>query len=121
MSSRSALVRCYYRYRLFMGFCCVCCEVLYLALYLLHWPAFRAWRLLPVPLPAALAAWLQGAFGDCLLRGACPVHWAEKPRQLLNWLTATCLPLHCFGCVNRVYLTSLLCAIGPVIGLSKHK
>lgn len=67
MSSRSALVRCYYRRRLFMCFCCVCCEVLYLALYLLHWPAFRAWRPLPVHVPAAAAAWLQGALGDCLV------------------------------------------------------
>ena len=61
VSSRSALVRCYYRRRAFMCFCCVCCEVLYLALYLLHWPAFRAWRPLPVHVPAAAAAWLQGA------------------------------------------------------------
>ncbi|KAK9839296.1 hypothetical protein WJX81_006390 [Elliptochloris bilobata] len=59
VGSRSALVRCYYRRRLFMGFCCVCCEVLYLALYLLHWPAFRAWRPLPLHLPAFAAALFQ--------------------------------------------------------------
>ncbi len=61
VGSRSALVRYYYRQRLFMGFCCVCCEVLYLALYLLHWPRFCAWRPLPLHLPTPLAAWLKGA------------------------------------------------------------
>ncbi|GMH35423.1 hypothetical protein BSKO_03291 [Bryopsis sp. KO-2023] len=39
--SKSFLVRTYYQYRWFMGFCCVSCEVLYLALYLLHWPQPR--------------------------------------------------------------------------------
>lgn len=66
MGSRSALVRCYYRRRLFMGFCCVCCEVLYLALFLLHWPRFRAWRPLPLRVPAPLAAWLKSADGGSL-------------------------------------------------------
>lgn len=70
VSSRSALVRHYYRSRLFMGFCCVCCEVLYLALFLLHWPAARAWRPLPLRVPARLAAWLEGgAHFNC--RGPC--------------------------------------------------
>ena len=35
--SRNIVVRVYYRYRVFMGICCICCEVLYLALYLQHW------------------------------------------------------------------------------------
>lgn len=38
LSSRSRVVQFYYRNRIFMGFCCICCEVLYLALYLLAWP-----------------------------------------------------------------------------------
>jgi CDP-diacylglycerol--inositol 3-phosphatidyltransferase len=39
---------------MFMGFCCICCEVMYLALYLLHWPRFQAAGLLRLP-PALLA------------------------------------------------------------------
>ena len=33
----SWLVRQYYRHRILMGFCCVCCEVLYLSLYMVGW------------------------------------------------------------------------------------
>ncbi|KAI8469031.1 MAG: phosphatidylinositol synthase [Monoraphidium minutum] len=53
--SRSLLVRTYYANRLFMGFCCVCCEVMYLAIYLLHWPRFQTLGLLRLP-PRLLAA-----------------------------------------------------------------
>lgn len=53
-NSRSRVVRFYYQQRLFMGFCCVCCEVLYLCLYLLAWPQYRAWGVLPLP-----QTWLQ--------------------------------------------------------------
>ena len=35
--NQSWLVRYYYTHRIFMGFCCVCCEVLYLAIYMLGW------------------------------------------------------------------------------------
>ena len=38
-ASTSAIVRAYYSNRLFMGACCVSCEVLYLALY-----SFRGWE-----------------------------------------------------------------------------
>lgn len=51
--SRSMLVRFYYRHRIFMGVCCICCEVLYLALYLLHWPDI--WSLPHAQLPPQLA------------------------------------------------------------------
>ncbi len=40
-ASRSWLVRAYYSHRLFMGFCCIACEVLYLAIYCLAWPQFQ--------------------------------------------------------------------------------
>lgn len=67
VASRSALVRLYYRSRVFMGFCCVCCEVLYLALFLLSFPEFqvtgRGSHALPLP-PAAvsrLPGWLLAA------------------------------------------------------------
>jgi len=36
-ASASAVVRFYYKHRLFMGACCISCEVLYLALYALTW------------------------------------------------------------------------------------
>ena len=35
--SRSWLVRTYYSNRLFMGYCCVCCEVLYLVVSAQGW------------------------------------------------------------------------------------
>ena len=38
---------------MFMGFCCICCEVEYLCLYLLHWPRFQQLGLLPLS-PALL-------------------------------------------------------------------
>ena len=85
VSSRSALVRCYYRRRLFMCFCCVCCEVLYLALYLLHWPAFRAWRPLPVHVPAAAVAWLQGVHGNCLVASGLVCQLGVGVRALRFW------------------------------------
>ncbi len=43
-------MRTYYKYRLFMGFCCVCCEVLYLSLYGLAFPALASWRIKELPL-----------------------------------------------------------------------
>ncbi len=46
-------MRFYYQQRLFMGFCCICCEVLYLFLYLLHFPQFHRWP--PAVVVAALA------------------------------------------------------------------
>ncbi|KAK9799740.1 hypothetical protein WJX73_006970 [Symbiochloris irregularis] len=61
--SRSFLVRVYYQRRLFMGVCCICCEVLYLALYLLHWPD-RFWSRPLYALPASLQPHLHS-----LLRG----------------------------------------------------
>lgn len=48
VNSRSRLVRLYYSNRIFMGFCCVCCEVLYLALFLLHLPAYQTLGLMDV-------------------------------------------------------------------------
>eukprot|EP00887_Chlorella_sp_A99_P002910 scaffold6.g2910.t1 len=58
VASSSLVVRFYYRHRLFMGFCCVCCEVLYLCLYLLSWPQYQSWA--PLPLPAALRPLANG-------------------------------------------------------------
>jgi CDP-diacylglycerol--inositol 3-phosphatidyltransferase len=49
VKSRSWLVRTYYKHRLFMGFCCICCEVLYLSMYLLSWQQYKQWALLPLP------------------------------------------------------------------------
>jgi hypothetical protein len=63
-NSRSFVVRAYYRSRLFMGFCCICCEVLYLMLYLLSWPQYTKPAL---HLPAALAELPlpAGAYARC--------------------------------------------------------
>jgi CDP-diacylglycerol--inositol 3-phosphatidyltransferase len=54
VKSRSWLVRMYYRNRMFMGVCCISCEVLYLSLYALDWKQFREWPVLPVALPERL-------------------------------------------------------------------
>ena len=59
-ASRSTVLRAYYTHRLFMGFCCVCCEVLYLMLYLLTWPGVGGPAL---PLPGALAG-LELPYGE---------------------------------------------------------
>ena len=58
--SQSSIVRFYYQHRLFMGFCCICCEVLYLSLYLLHFPAFQTWPAVPLHLPPSLRQHLPG-------------------------------------------------------------
>lgn len=69
IKSGSWLVRTYYKNRIFMGFCCVCCEVLYLLMYTLRFPLFNQWRIphLRVDLPPqfrpyipVLGSWLNG-------------------------------------------------------------
>lgn len=88
--SRSVVVRFYYSNRIFMGFCCVCVEVLYLLLYLMAHPEYRGWA--PVALPGPLAAaakesgWALGR-GDtvpllCLLAAAAIPGFAIK--QAIN-------------------------------------
>ncbi|KAF5833534.1 phosphatidylinositol synthase [Dunaliella salina] len=62
-ASASWLVRKYYQHRFFMGFCCVCCEVLYLAAYGLAFPGPRSWRVLSgmgITLPPQLTKLLPG-------------------------------------------------------------
>lgn len=54
VKSRSWIVRTYYKHRMFMGVCCISCEVLYLSLYALDWKQFREWPVLPVALPERL-------------------------------------------------------------------
>ena len=51
-----------------MGFCCVCCEVLYLALYALAWPRYRALAVGPLPAAAArlLHPWAAPHVGKAL-------------------------------------------------------
>ncbi|GAX81196.1 hypothetical protein CEUSTIGMA_g8629.t1 [Chlamydomonas eustigma] len=63
--SRSWLVRTYYSNRIFMGFCCVCCEVLYLALYGLYFSEIREvrWRAGALALPDSLLKLLP-SLGD---------------------------------------------------------
>lgn len=50
IESRFWILRAYYKSRMLMGFCCLCCEVLYLMLYLLKWPAYH-WLLQHMRLP----------------------------------------------------------------------
>lgn len=60
VNSHSFLVRLYYQKRVFMGFCCVSCEVLYLMCFLCSQPRYQSLGLLPVPLPHQLARLLPG-------------------------------------------------------------
>ncbi|UPR02745.1 phosphatidylinositol synthase [Chloropicon primus] len=56
------LVRSYYANRIFMGTCCVSCELLYLSIYALHWPMdFKDWS---VPLGPAWASWASVVQGE---------------------------------------------------------
>jgi len=54
-------VRLYYSNRIFMGFCCVCCEVLYLALFLLHVPFYQQLGLIDVQLPVPVQQAVEGS------------------------------------------------------------
>lgn len=58
VESRSLMVRLYYRHRLFMGFCCICVEVLYLAAYLLAHEKTHRWA--PLSVPPILARSVRG-------------------------------------------------------------
>lgn len=70
VESRSVVVRFYYRNRIFMGFCCVCCEVLYLALYALAWPRYRALAVgrLPAAAVRLLHPWVAPHLAKALAR-----------------------------------------------------
>jgi CDP-diacylglycerol--inositol 3-phosphatidyltransferase len=84
---RSLLVRLYYQHRLFMGACCVACEVLYLCLYLLAWPeqfGVGGTRSVPVPVPGWGAAVLRRAAGAEALPGplAASLRLAARRREV---------------------------------------
>jgi CDP-diacylglycerol--inositol 3-phosphatidyltransferase len=64
--SRSFIVRFYYKHRIFMGFCCVCVEALYLYAYLLGHEEYQKW--VPVRMPKAVQS-LAAAGGVTLLPG----------------------------------------------------
>jgi len=49
INSRSFIVRFYYQHRIFMGFCCVCVEMLYLCAFLIGHEEFKI--VLPISLP----------------------------------------------------------------------
>jgi len=49
------LVRSYYANRIFMGTCCVSCELLYLSIYALRWPLFQGWSV-------ALGSWVHNCY-----------------------------------------------------------
>eukprot|EP00955_Chlamydomonas_euryale_P057884 356917-Chlamydomonas_euryale.AAC.6 len=94
--SRSWLVSFYYSNRIFMGFCCVCCEVLYLSAYALAFPSMRAFR---TPVPFELAEpfphYLPDGLADALFSSAGVPYlsvllFAAVPgflvKQLCNWV-----------------------------------
>lgn len=79
-----------------MGFCCICCEVEYLALYLLHKPTYQQQYLIPVQLPAVVQQLAVGTVFQTAVKG-----WQGLPavgliallalpgvavKQLCNWV-----------------------------------
>lgn len=93
--SRSWLVSFYYSNRIFMGFCCVCCEVLYLCVYALYFPHMRAFRAPSVvlQLPAVAEQYLPGisqTFSDQGLPYLAILALVTVPgvlvKQLCNWV-----------------------------------
>lgn len=71
--SRSFIVRFYYKHRLFMGFCCVCVEALYLFAYLLGHEEFQKWG--PVGAPKAVQQIFSAAGVSLLPGGKVPFLW----------------------------------------------
>jgi CDP-diacylglycerol--inositol 3-phosphatidyltransferase len=66
-TGRSWLVRLYYSNRIFMGFCCVCCEVLWLSLFALGSPELRSLRSpLSIHLPSSVAGVLPDSLVEVL-------------------------------------------------------
>jgi len=49
---------------------CICCEVMYLALYLLHIPHYQQLWLIPVQLPGPLQQWAAGTPLQELVQGS---------------------------------------------------
>lgn len=79
-------MRLYYSNRIFMGFCCVCCEVLYLALFLLHLPAYQTLGLMDVQVSEEgeqdrLRWWL---LGGRQAHTSCCASWVGCPRTLMR-------------------------------------
>jgi CDP-diacylglycerol--inositol 3-phosphatidyltransferase len=71
--SRSFIVRFYYKHRLFMGFCCVCVEALYLYAYLLGHDEYQKWA--PVAMPRAVQPVFSAAGLKLLPGGKVPLLW----------------------------------------------
>lgn len=71
-----------------MGFCCICCEVLYLSLFLLSVPAYRRVGVLPLTLPAPLARAAAGSGLPQLQQAA--EQWRGLP--LLGLVALAALP-----------------------------
>eukprot|EP00873_Tetraselmis_striata_P003046 jgi/Tetstr1/423310/TSEL_014008.t1 len=86
--SKSWLVRIYYKYRIFMGFCCVCVEVLYLSAYLLHWQhaEHKPWGTVPLPFIKSLPG------GAELLSQAIPHYWREEGIPVLFFVALAATP-----------------------------
>lgn len=72
VKSHSFLVRFYYQHRLFMGFCCVCVEVLYLLLYLLSKHEMHGKYIGYIPLPVQVVSELREKWNVCGPNG-CPL------------------------------------------------
>jgi len=53
-----------------MGFCCICCEVMYLALFILHIPHYQQLWLIPVQLPESLQQWAAGTCLQGVIQGS---------------------------------------------------
>jgi len=108
VTSHSFIVRFYYQHRLFMGFCCICVEALYLFLYLMAFKEFRG-AAAPVTLPRAAMHVLEG-WDMLTTRGDVPV---------LGLLSALALPGFCIK--QMVNVSQLRTAAAQLVELDEMK
>lgn len=71
VDSHSFVVRFYYKHRIFMGFCCVCVEALYLFAYLLAYKEYQSIAS-PLAMPKALRPMLKEYLGIEVAGGRIP-------------------------------------------------
>jgi CDP-diacylglycerol--inositol 3-phosphatidyltransferase len=84
------LIRLYYKQRIFMGICCVSCEVLYLCCFLLSHPKGP---IVTSPASSALLRMASLVTGSALLRGDAAVCWLAFA-MVPGWLTKQVVNVH---------------------------
>ena len=127
--SHSFILSLYYRERIFMGVCCISCEVLYLALYLLHWRDGFLTHSLDVRLPDSLNRLLQweplARHSGCLRKypglpaQLCCLFWPSLPNYCCESDCEQPLCFHPLSASRRVLPgLRLICTVTCLAGAS---